>query len=63
MKKAVGMSRRDLDIRRQTTALYLPYAKLTTDNAAMIGEAGYLHATNKDFIKPEKLVARGNLVL
>ena len=34
------MSRRDLDIRGQTTALYLPSAKLTTDNAAMIAWAG-----------------------
>ena len=45
------------------TALYLPSAKLTTDNAAMIGAAGYLHATNKDFAKPDRLVARGNLGL
>ena len=57
------MSRRDLDIRGQTTALYLPSAKLTTDNAAMIGAAGYLHAVNGDFAKPEKLKAQGNLGL
>jgi len=63
MKKAVGMSRRDLDIRRQTTALYLPSAKLTTDNASMIGAAGYLRAVNKNFAKSEKLVAKGNLGL
>jgi len=63
MKKAVGMSRRDLDIRRQTTALYLPSTKLTTDNAAMIGAAGYLRATSKDFTRPDKLVAQGNLGL
>jgi len=63
MKKAVGMSRRDLDIGGQTVVLYLPSAKLTTDNAAMIGAAGYLHATNKDFAKPEKMVAQGNLSL
>ena len=30
-----------------STALYLPPAKLTTDNAAMIGAAGYLHAIKK----------------
>ena len=63
MKKAVGMSRRDLDIGGQTTALYLPSAKLTTDNAAMIGAAGYLRAVNSDFAKTEKLIAQGNLSL
>ena len=30
-----------------STALYLPPSKLTTDNAAMIGAAGYLHAIKK----------------
>ena len=45
----------------KTTALYLPSVKLTTDNAAMIGASGYLHATNKDFTRPEKLEAQGNL--
>ncbi len=55
MKKAVA---RELT---KTTALYLPSAKLTTDNAAMIGAAGYLHAANGDFAKPEKLTAQGNL--
>jgi len=63
MKKAVLMSRRDLDIRGQTTALYLPSAKLTTDNAAMIGAAGYLHAASGDFAKSEKMEAQGNLSL
>ena len=46
-----------------STALYLPSAKLTTDNAAMIGAAGYLRAVNKDFAEPEKLAANGNLSL
>ena len=46
-----------------STALFLPPAKLTTDNAAMIGAAGYLRAVRKDFAKPEKLVAQGNLGL
>ena len=45
------------------TALYLPLAKLTTDNAAMIAAAGYLRAVKKDFAKPENLLAQGNLVL
>jgi len=64
MKKAVEMSRRDLDIGgRRTVVLYLPSAKLTTDNAAMIGAAGYLHAVNDDFAVPEKLTAQGNLGL
>src|SRR3989338_4137552 len=46
-----------------STALYLPSTKLTTDNAAMIGAAGYLRAVNSDFTKPEKLEAQGNLGL
>ena len=46
-----------------STALYLPPAKLTTDNAAMIGAAGYLRAAKKEFINPNKLVAQGNLGL
>src|SRR3990167_3793493 len=54
MKKAVGMSRRDLDIRKRTITLYLPSQKLTTDNAAMIGATGYLHAASGDFAKSEK---------
>lgn len=45
------------------TALYLPPAELTTDNAAMIAAAGYLHAVKKEFIEPEKLAAQGNLEL
>lgn len=45
------------------TALYLPSAKLTTDNAAMIATAGYLRAVKKEFEKPEKLEAKGNLSL
>ena len=57
MKKAVA---REF---AKTTALYLPSAKLTTDNAAMIGAAGYLRAVNSDFAKTEKLIAQGNLSL
>ena len=63
MKKAVGMSRRDLDIRKRTITLYLPSQKLTTDNAAMIGATGYLHAASGDFAKSEKIEAQGNLSL
>jgi len=57
MKKAVA---REF---AKTTTLYLPSAKLTTDNAAMIGAAGDPHAVNGDFIKPEKMTAKGNLSL
>ena len=57
MKKAVA---RELT---KTTALYLPSAKLTTDNAAMIGAVGCFHAVNGDFAKPEKISAQGNLSL
>ena len=46
-----------------STTLYLPSPKLTTDNAAMIGAAGYLHAANSDFAEPKKLTAQGNLSL
>ena len=33
-----------------STALYLPPAKLTTDNAAMIGAAGYLRYKKKNLL-------------
>lgn len=55
MKKAVA---RELT---KTTTLYLPPAKLTTDNAAMIASAGYLRASQKNFVKAENLKADGNL--
>lgn len=57
MKKAVAFEL------TKTTALHLPPAKLTTDNAAMIAAAGYLHAFKKDFTKFENLKAQGNLEL
>ena len=44
-----------------TTALCLPPVKLTTDNAAMIAAAAYLHALKGEFVKPAKIKARGNL--
>ena len=47
----------------KATALYLPSPKLTTDNAAMIGAAGYLGTLKKEFTKAEKLEAKGNLGL
>lgn len=56
LKKAVAQE-------LKATALFLPSAKLTTDNAAMIGAAGYLHAFNKEFIDPQELEATGNLGL
>lgn len=38
----------------------IPAPVLTTDNAIMIGLAGFYHAKNKDFADPETLVADGN---
>ena len=58
MKKAVKES-----ASWRATTLYLPSAKLTTDNAAMIGAAGYLRVAKGDFVKPDNLVAKGNLGL
>lgn len=40
--------------------LAIPAPVLTTDNAVMIGLAGYYHALTKDFIDPEALRANGN---
>ena len=37
--------------------------ELSTDNAAMIALAGYFHAQNRDFARPDTLVAKGNLRL
>jgi N6-L-threonylcarbamoyladenine synthase len=42
-------------------ALHLPSPELTTDNAVMIGLAGYYHALREDFADPETLRANGNL--
>ncbi|MEK7105010.1 MAG: tRNA (adenosine(37)-N6)-threonylcarbamoyltransferase complex transferase subunit TsaD, partial [Patescibacteria group bacterium] len=56
MKKAVKN-------KLSSTVLYLPPTKLTTDNAAMIAAAAYLHAVRNDFTKPENLAAKGNLGL
>jgi N6-L-threonylcarbamoyladenine synthase len=43
--------------------LRIPVKKLTTDNAIMIGMAGYYHALRGDFADPAALVANGNLSL
>ena len=40
--------------------LRIPPARLTTDNAIMIGLAGFYHAQNKRFADPDTLVANGN---
>lgn len=40
--------------------LAIPASALTTDNAVMIGLAGFYHALKKDFVDPESLVADGN---
>lgn len=43
--------------------LKIPAARFTTDNAIMIGIAGYYRSLKKDFIDPETLRANGNLSL
>jgi N6-L-threonylcarbamoyladenine synthase len=44
-------------------ALRIPANELTTDNAVMIGLAGYFRALRKDFADAEELKANGNLSL
>lgn len=44
-------------------SLYLPAPRFTTDNAVMIGIAGFYHARKGDFADPEALMADGNLSL
>ncbi len=43
--------------------LRIPENELTTDNAVMIGLAGYFRALRKEFVDPETLKANGNLSL
>jgi N6-L-threonylcarbamoyladenine synthase len=44
-------------------SLHLPDKGATTDNAAMIGLAGYFRLLRGDTVKPEYIVAHGNLSL
>lgn len=44
-------------------SLHIPATRFTTDNAIMIGIAGYYRALKKDFLDPEELRASGNLSL
>ncbi|MDE1966407.1 MAG: hypothetical protein KGI41_04175, partial [Patescibacteria group bacterium] len=44
-------------------SLRVPPPELTTDNAVMIGLAGYLRALRKEFADSESLSANGNLSL
>jgi N6-L-threonylcarbamoyladenine synthase len=44
-------------------ALRIPSQELTTDNALMIGVAGYYHALRKEFANLDELKANGNLAL
>ena len=62
-KELRAQMKKDVKDELSSTALYLPPAKLTTDNAAMIGAAAYLHAVKKQFTKAENLFAQGNLGL
>ncbi|MGB4076706.1 MAG: tRNA (adenosine(37)-N6)-threonylcarbamoyltransferase complex transferase subunit TsaD [Minisyncoccia bacterium] len=43
--------------------LRIPTRELTTDNAVMIGIAGYFHALRKDYVNSDTLRADGNLRL
>lgn len=43
--------------------LLVPRYEFTTDNAAMIAVAAYFRALKKQFTKPDKLKADGNLML
>lgn len=43
--------------------LHLPKPAFTTDNAVMIGIAGYYRALRKDFMEPDVMIANGNLSL
>jgi N6-L-threonylcarbamoyladenine synthase len=47
----------------QSVVLLVPPPALATDNAIMIGMAGYFHALKQQFADPEKLRAQGNLPL
>ncbi len=44
-------------------ATIFPTPELATDNAIMIGLAGYFHAQKGEFIEPATLIAKGNLQL
>ena len=44
-------------------ALYIPSAEFTTDNAVMIGIAGYFRALNKEVWPPDSIYAQGSLKL
>jgi len=43
--------------------IIFPPPELSTDNAVMIGLAGYFHALKKEFAEPATLAAKGNLKL
>lgn len=49
--------------RHQNVTLYIPSAELTTDNAIMIGIAGYFRLLNKEARLPDSVLAQGNLKL
>lgn len=55
---AEELSRNNPDV-----SLHIPPRWLTTDNAVMIGLAGYFHARKKEFADIDTLKADGNLVL
>lgn len=50
-------------IEHPEVSLYLPEPRFTTDNAIMIGIAGFYRALKQDYTSPDNLVASGNLSL
>lgn len=60
IKRAVVSNSSELT---KKTTLFLPSAKLTTDNAAMIAAAGYFQTQAGKFAESDKLMASGNLSL
>jgi len=53
----------DRKLKAKSCTLSVCPPEFSTDNALMIGLAGYFHALNKEFAEPKSLTANGNLKL